>query len=64
MIQDLKDKIIEYFSKPDYVPLSHESLAKVFNDEKLDLALQKLEDEYLIRKSKKGHYDLLTKNNI
>ena len=64
MIQDLKDKIIEYFSKPDYVPLSHESLAKVFNDEKLDLALQELEDEYLIRKSKKGHYDLLTKNNI
>ena len=64
MIQDLKDKIIEYFSKPDYVPLSHEGLAKVFNDEKLDLALQELEDEYLIRKSKKGHYDLLTKNNI
>ena len=64
MIQDLKDKIIEYFSMANYVPLSHESLAKVFNDEKLDLALQELEDEYLIRKSKKGHYDLLTKNNI
>ena len=64
MIQELKDKIIEYFSKPDYVPLTYDALTKIFKDESLDEALAELEQDYLIRKSKKGHYDLLTKNNI
>ena len=63
-MQELKEKIIEYFSKPDYVPLTHEALAKIFNNELLDKALEELEQEYLIRKTKKGHYDLLSKNNI
>ena len=63
-MQELKEKIIEYFSKPDYLPLTREALAKIFNNELLDKALEELEQEYLIRKTKKGHYDLLSKNNI
>ena len=63
-MQELKDKIIEYFSKPDYVPSTHEALTKIFNNELLDKALSELEEDYLIRKTKKGHYDLLSKNNI
>ena len=63
-MQELKEKIIEYFSKPDYVPSTHEALAKIFNNELLDKALEELGQEYLIRKTKKGHYDLLSKNNI
>ena len=63
-MQELKDKIIEYFSKPDYVPSTHEALTKILNNELLDKALSELEEDYLIRKTKKGHYDLLTKNNI
>ena len=64
MMQTLKDKIIEYFSKPDYVPLTYDALTKIFKDTNLDTALLELEEEFLIRKSKRGHYDLLTKNNI
>ena len=61
---DLKEKIIEYFSKSDYVPKTYDALAKIFNNELFDEAIKSLEDEYIIRKSKKGHYDLTTKNNI
>ena len=61
---DLKEKIIEYFSKSDYVPTGFDALSKIFKDDNLLDALNELEEEYLIRKSKKGHYDLLSKNNI
>ena len=61
---ELKDMIIEYFSNSDYTPLGIEALSKVFNDDNLMDAIKELEEEFIIRKSKKGHYDLLAKNNI
>ena len=61
---ELKNQIVEYFSRSNYVPQNLESLTNVFKDENLKEALGELENEYIIRKSKKGHYDLLAKNNI
>lgn len=63
-LEDLKNQIIEYFKKSDYTPVGFDGLAKVFKEEGLQEALSQLEAEYVIRKSKKGHYDLLVKNNI
>ena len=63
-LSELKDQIIEYFKRSDYVASSYDSLSKIFKDDNLPLALASLEEEFIIHKSKKGNYDLLAKNNI
>ena len=65
-MQDLKDKIIEYFNRKDFVPQGFDKLVNVFkvSESELKNSLTELENEFIIRKSKKGHYNLLVQNNI